>query len=218
LANRWGRRFHNLTETPDYGLLAEFYASLDVHFFHSPNGECFASTICESAGFGLPTVGVSTPLRDNGQAEQIVNGITGWLVADQESALERIALLMADSESVAALKVSSQTYARTRWLASRVADDLLSMYEAGLNPESPDNQYLAEVQLEQKAFAETYRRRVVQLHGRSPLRRWFWRSAIRSAEWWPAFVAGRFSARVVRRVLATVPIRRVRGNLQARRF
>jgi glycosyltransferase involved in cell wall biosynthesis len=200
LAERWGARFVNLPQTADYSVLARVLSSLDVAAFFS-RGECFASSIAEAAGMGVPTVALATPLRDNGQAEQVIEGVTGRLVGDVAQACDYVRELMADRATLAALKASSRRHARERWHVARATDDLLSLYEfwrtppgpaASGPPPSPPPPPYAEVMLrEHEAFAVDYRRRMVRLMGRSAASRLKWRAILAAMESWTTFRAGR---------------------------
>lgn len=72
--------------------LALFYASIDVLAHASPIGECSSGTILEAMFFKKPVVVTSTPFPhttggrshtpDNGQLDQIKNGVNGYVVQD----------------------------------------------------------------------------------------------------------------------------------------
>jgi len=96
LRERWGSRFVNFPETADYDRLTEILSAMDLQIFFSAHGECFASSICEAAGLGVPTVALATPLNDNGQAEQVIDGKTGFLVNSIDDACRVVATFTRD--------------------------------------------------------------------------------------------------------------------------
>ena len=197
LAARWGSRFVNLPETSDYGVVTEVLASLDVQAFFS-RGECFASSIAEAAGVGVPTVALATPLLDNGQAEQAVEGVTGRLVGGVDGAVQFVAEMAKSPERLAALKASTARHAAQRWHVRRSTDDLLALYEHWLNPGSPEPAYAEVMRHEHAMFAAEYRRRMAELMGGGAVGRAKQRVALALAESWPAFRAARW-ARQMRR-------------------
>ena len=196
LRERWRGRFVNLPETPDYALLTEVLASMDVQVFASNNGECFASTIAEAAGIGVPTVALANPLKDNGQAEQIIDGVTGVLVGDIASAADAIERLRANRSALEALKATSARHAAERWHVDRAAADLLGLYDAWrTGVQTPYRQVMLD---EHAAFAAAYRARILQLMAGNPFSRAEWRAALSAVEWWPLFKIGRTIKRLLR--------------------
>ncbi len=198
LQNRWADRFRNLPETPDYGVLTRVLASLDVQIFFSSNGECFASSISEAAGIGVPTIALATPLKDNGQAEQVIEQVTGTLVASIAESADAIGRYSADANALARLKQSTQLHARNRWHVARVSTDLLSLYESWLPPSGTPaaTAYSRTMLSEAIAFGEQYRRRITLLMGRTPASRARWRLALAAVESWKMFRIGRFIKRL----------------------
>jgi glycosyltransferase involved in cell wall biosynthesis len=195
LLTRWGSRFIALGETSDEVHLATAFRAMDVQLFHSPSGECFAATICEAAGNGVPTVAVANALKDNGQAEQVRDGVTGMLVRDAAHATREIIRLARDEPRVRALQSSALRHAHERWASARVANDLADLYRwwgsGGTRPSYADTMLR-----EATEFHFRYRAQMSALHGPRALSAWWAAGALRAAEYWPTFKAGRLAKRV----------------------
>ena len=196
LKARFGDRFQNRPETSDFHELAEVLAALDVQIFMSKHGECFASSICETAGLAVPTIAFSSPLGDNGQAEQVIDGVTGHLVASEEQCEARVRELM-DPVTLTALKRSTREHCLTRWHVKRSAADLVDAYRDRLVPEGNPSDAFEAVATEVAAFARGYRPRVLSLVpvGRERVKL---RAALLLAERWSTFRLGRAVKRRLR--------------------
>lgn len=191
LLARWPDRFLDFPETADYEFLIKALSCMDVCLFFSLHGECFASSICEAVCAGAPTVAGCTPVNDNGQAEQVLDGVTGFLVSAPQQALEALAGLECDPARLAALKVSAVAYGQSRWHVNRVCDDLLSLYEWYADDRRPEPSYAALMREEHRAFAQAYKRRILSLMGLGSLGRLRWFLLLNAVESWNLFQAGR---------------------------
>lgn len=201
LRERWGSRFINFPETADYDSLTRVLSAMDVQVFFSAYGECFASSICEAAGSGVPTVALATPLNDNGQAEQVIDGVTGLLVNSIEGARQAVAGLAADRDLLTRLKHSTRAHAHENWHARRVSDDLLSLYDHWLGRGPTPSPTIDRMIAEAAAFHATYRERMITLMGgTSTWQRLDWRVRLSAAESWTVFRL----ARTVRRFQRTL--------------
>lgn len=193
LVDRWGKRFINLPETGDYEALLDLVSSLDVQAFFG-HGECFASSIAESAGVGVPTIALANPLRDNGQAEQVIDGFNGFLVTSPEQAADRVGQIIADPPLLAKMKVQARNHCLERWHITRAADDLLSLYRYWIEKTTPPP--YADVMIrETLEFGEGYRPRLVRLLGNNPLSRLKWNVLLKAVESPKAWRVGRILKR-----------------------
>jgi glycosyltransferase involved in cell wall biosynthesis len=204
LANRWGKRFRNIPRIIDAQQLADVISSFDLQLFFSRYGECFASSISEAAGQGVPTIALSTPLHDNGQAEQIIDGTTGFIVGGVDGAIAATARLIADKQLLLRLRQSCIRHSHGRWHAKRVTRDLLDFYadwrSSGLRAKHRDD-----LMTEYCVFAATYRHRAVEAacqdgvgHG---LVAW---AGLPLVERWSTFVVGRALTARARRAIGAV--------------
>ena len=189
MRQRWGGRFCNFSETADYQFLAELLSAMDVQLFWSQNGECFASTICEAAGMGTPTIAGVNPCQDNGQVEQVLDGVTGELVGTAEQAIAALLCFASDQARVQSLRISTRQHAWTRWHVKRVTADLLQLYEYWRS--GKDCSYLEVMLREHEELMKHYRRKVATLKAESGLRHSAWEMALWSAELWPLFAGAR---------------------------
>lgn len=199
LERRWGPRFRNLPQTPDYDLITRVIQSMDVQLFFSRQGECFAASICEAAGLGVPTVAVCNPLRDNGQSEQVIDGVTGWLVGSARAARRVIGRLIEDPPGLEDVRRRAAAHAASRWHVDRVAGDLLALYEHWTDGRAGEPEYLDLIRREHDQFASDYCRRMTALVGRTWLDRALWRVLMRLVASWTLFRIGRSAKNIVER-------------------
>lgn len=187
LKEKWGERFVNLPESPDFLVLAKAFAAMDLQIFFSPYGECFSTTICEAAAVGCPTIAGANPVRDNGQSEQLIDGVNGYLVASTAQARVLVDQLIADPERAQRLKQQTFDYAQARWTTAQIAQDLLAFYDAWRQPDpsaTPHLKWVAEIE---RRFAEGYVDRLINLLGDSPVSRLQWRTKLALVRNWTAF-------------------------------
>jgi hypothetical protein len=195
LQNRWKDRFYNLPETGDFNILANALSSVDVQVFMSRNGECFSSTIAEAAGLGVPTIALVNPLKDNGQAEQIISGVTGELVADTRGMVDLICRFAKDNDKLTNLKKSCASYAERRWHIRRVSLDLADLYSFWRGQSNPD--YLLQMLNEHQAFANRYHKQMIDLKAPTIIHRLVWKLLLSAVENWSTFKCGRAIKRVL---------------------
>lgn len=202
LSERWGSRFINLPEMSDPNRLESVIKSLDIQLFFSRHGECFASSIAEAAGVGVPTIALSTPFNDNGQAEQVIDGVTGYLVTNISHATERVGQLYDHPSDLRELQARTAAHALERWHYRRVASDLLSLYAfwQGKAKPQPPPAYVATMLSEEQEFAKAYKARLGKLATTSGASAVALRLGLSAYENWTVFKAGRviksWSARV----------------------
>jgi glycosyltransferase involved in cell wall biosynthesis len=201
LKARWGPRFTNFDETSDSDRLSRILASLDLQLFFSRFGECFAFSICEAAAVGVPTVALCTPSRDNGQSEQIVDGVSGYLVSDRHEAAATIARLVQDPAGLARLKQATLDLNRSRSGGEVVMPRLLDFYEYCLSGRRRTLAFSQDMIQEHVAFAAAYRQRIARAMSRNVLGQWRWQLQLAAQENYFIFRSGRS----IRRLLSTVP-------------
>jgi len=199
LRQRWGNRFRNFSETADYRLIASVLSIMDVQLFWSPNGECFAATICEAAGMGTPTVAGVNPCQDNGQVEQVLEGVTGELVGSPAQSIAVLRRLSSKRHLLSELRTSTRQHACARWHVERITMDLAQLYEYWRSGrECP---YVDVMLREHEELMRNYRRRVAALKADGVLRRFAWEVVLWSAESWSLFAGARLVKPYFRKVL-----------------
>jgi hypothetical protein len=193
LHERWGSRFTNLSETSDPDLLAEVTQSLDLQVFFSRHGECFASSIAEAAGLGVPTIALSTPFNDNGQAEQVTDGVTGYLVAGLDQATDVVGQLHDRPAELQALKTRTAAYAHKRWHYRRVASDLTELYRFWRSNDMQHSPlaYVQTMMTEERDFAQSYKGRLLRLAAKGGPSQLALRIGLPAYETWSIFKATR---------------------------
>jgi len=199
LRQRWGNRFRDFPETTDYQFLTGVLSAMDVQLFWSRHGECFSSSICEAAGMGTPTVAGINPCQDNGQVEQVLEGVTGYLVGTPAQAIAVLRQLAKDRSLLPELRASTRQHAWTRWHVDRVATDLVQLYDYWLSGKACA--YIEVMLREQQEFMKHYRRKVAALKGDGGVRHSAWEMALWSAESWTLFTGARRVKPYVRKVL-----------------
>lgn len=190
LKERWGDRFIALPQSSDYELLSKAFASMDLQAFFSCAGECFAATICEPAGVGLPTIAGTNPLKDNGQSEQVVDGQTGYLVASADEALQRIHALLDSPDELTALKQATLDYAHARWTPEQIVQESLALYEAWGSEDPLAHPRMRQISVEARAFDRDYLPRILRLHGANPLASAWWSFKLAATRNWSLFRLG----------------------------
>lgn len=199
LRQRWGDRFRNFPETADYQFLAGVFSAMDAQLFWSRHGECFSGTICEAAGVGTPTVAGINPCQDNGQVEQVLEGVTGYLVGTPAQAVALLRRLASDRDLLLALRHSTRQHAWARWHVERVTADLVQLYEYWRSGKRCP--YLEVMLREHQELLQHYRRKVASLKAARGLRHSAWEMALWSAESWTLFAGARRVKPYVRKVL-----------------
>lgn len=193
LQSRWGKRFVSLPETPDIDVLYEVLSCMDLQLFFSPWGECFSTTICEAASVGLPTISGVNPLRDNGQTEQIVEGVTGHLAATPSQAVEQLRELAENTVSLRKLQRSTYDYAHSRWTTPKVNDLLLEFYDTFHQARPADTPYGKRLIEADEQFSSSYVPRMLSLLGSSRLSRLRWQATLAAVADYRTFkIARRF--------------------------
>lgn len=175
LKGRWGDRFVNHPQTADFAFLAKTLSAMDAQVFFSPYGECFSTTICEAAGCGTPTIAGVNPLRDNGQTEQIIDGLNGYLAATPGQAVEQVRKLLSSPELLSQMKRDTYDYAHARWTTPNIVSQLLTYYEACRLEDPLSSDYLQGILAEEREFAANYQPRMLRLLANGPLDRLRWR-------------------------------------------
>lgn len=187
LKKKWGDRVVSLPQSSDYDMLARAFASMDVQVFMSCAGECFAATICEPAGVGLPTIATANPVKDNGQSEQVVEGVTGHLVGSLDGALQRVDALVADPEALARLKRSTHDYAHSRWTPAQITTELVETIEAWLGDDPLATPRMRRLHDEAAAFDAGYLPRLLDLYGKNARSRAWWNLKLAAVRNWRTF-------------------------------
>ncbi len=198
LEQQFGPRFVNHPQTADYLKLAQALASMDVQVFYSRAGECFSTTICEAASVGLPSIAGINPLTDNGQTEQIVDGVTGYLFARPDDAVRHIDRLIADRDALRQLKQDTYDYAHSHWTTDRAVGDLTAFYDAWRSDDPLASPYLEWVRDEETKFAAGYRGRMLELLADGPANRLAWQLKLAAVANWNTFRVGRRFRRFLR--------------------
>ncbi|QDT03495.1 hypothetical protein K227x_18790 [Rubripirellula lacrimiformis] len=162
LTKRWGTRFVNHDETTNYETLLKWVSRWDVQLFASPSGECFASSICEPAGLGIPTIALSNLIGDNGQSEQILDGVTGYLVGNQTQAISKLILLESNRHRLKTLKASTRLHTHQQWHQDVAAKKLIRLYSNWRGCSTEDSRPL-EATVDE--FTNDYHARMKKLHG-----------------------------------------------------
>ena len=117
---------HYLGFEPDQQRMSLYYQASDL-YIHAAHGEAFGKTITEAMACGLPVIATAV----DGIPEQIVDGVTGFLVPpyNPEQLSNAIELLLANEQLRKSMAESAETHARNRFGLERQVADFLIWYE-----------------------------------------------------------------------------------------
>lgn len=150
---------HLVDTTADEAEVALRFAACDVFITAAEIGESYSVAISEAMGLGLPIVTCSTPWVDNGQIEQVDEGVTGHIADHPTVFAQACAALCADPEAAARMGAAAAAKADRLMDAAVLTRRLESLYAGlladGLPPPvwSPDGD-------EVDAFGEEYAARL----------------------------------------------------------
>ena len=116
--------------TADEEMLACFYAASDVFVTAAEIGESHSFAIEEAMCIGVPVVTCSTPWVDNGQIEQVDEGVTGHVADHPRPFAEAVAALLADGERRRRFGVAAREKADELFDAGRLTGQLEGLYTA----------------------------------------------------------------------------------------
>ncbi len=110
----------------DSNKLARYYQSADV-YLHASHADNFPTTILEAMGCGTPVVAT----RIGGIPEQIVDGVTGFLVPAQDSTAmaERIIHLQEVESLCKSMSIMASERANNFYSLKRMVDEYLNWYK-----------------------------------------------------------------------------------------
>jgi glycosyltransferase involved in cell wall biosynthesis len=184
-------------------------AACDVFITAAEIGESYSVAISEAMALGLPVVSCSTPWVDNGQIEQIDQGVTGHVADHPLAFAEACADLLRDPEKAAAFGRAAARKADLLMDRIVLTRQLESLYEAVVaGPLEPDPAWTPPPG-EVDDFGAEYARRLkrsfrplsrrergeVELARRAEQVRWAWRAARKVDLRNPEFLLGTIRAR-----------------------
>lgn len=120
--------FIYLDPSPNFCDLIELYSALQVLCYSSINGEIMSGVISEAMACGVPVVVNSTPLRDNGQVEQVDHGENGFIANDPESFASAVSYLLSNPEVTRSMGRAARTKVENHYAAERTVACLGKIY------------------------------------------------------------------------------------------
>jgi glycosyltransferase involved in cell wall biosynthesis len=145
--------------TADEEKLACFYAAADVFVTAAEIGESHSFAIEEAMCLGAPVVTCSTPWVDNGQIEQVDEGMTGHVADHPRPFAEAVASLLADEERCRRYGERAREKADDLFDARQLTRQLERLYEALLEGKSAPAEW-SPSPAEVDDFAADYERRL----------------------------------------------------------
>lgn len=168
-------QFVYLEPSPNFAELVAFYSVLEILTYASENGEIMSGVLSEAMACQLPVVVDSTPLRDNGQIEQLDHGETGLVASNPTSFAEAVSYLLRNPEEARRLGQNGRKKVEEHYSVRKVVKCLTKIYIDGLQAagKAVSPELLSEVRsyqldptgTEVRGFADEYRRRLRQSWG-----------------------------------------------------
>jgi len=117
---------HFVAQQKDQGSMAKYYQAADI-FVHAARADTFPNTVLEAMGCGVPVVATAV----GGIPEQIVDGITGFLVPEgnAEAMSVKIKQLLDNDDMRSKMGTQAAAVASSRFSLDRQADDFLDWYQ-----------------------------------------------------------------------------------------
>ncbi|USN99678.1 MAG: glycosyltransferase family 4 protein [Phycisphaeraceae bacterium] len=109
------------------------YGSIDVFAHAAKCGETFGMVICEAALAGVPTVTLSTPLRDNSQIEVVGHERGGLVAGDGRSFADAMRRLAREPETRVRLGHGAADWVRQHCDGRLLTGHLLGVFDAVLS-------------------------------------------------------------------------------------
>lgn len=106
------------------------YNALDVFAHACRIGETFGMVICEAALCGVPTITLSTPLRDNSQIEVVGHGRGGLVAGDTASFADAMHTLAADPALREKLSQGAGRWVRESCTSERITSACIDLLQA----------------------------------------------------------------------------------------
>jgi len=116
-----GKRIIQMPTTSSDERLVSLLAAMDGYLHMSMIGECQSMALCEAMLAGVPIVTQSTPLKDNGQLEQVGHEKGGLVALSEDVVPEAVSRLVTDHQ----LRSYARCYAPT-WVKQQFALDVVS--------------------------------------------------------------------------------------------
>ncbi len=184
---------HLVDTTPSEAEVALRFAACDVFITAAEIGESYSVAISEAMGLGLPIVTCSTPWVDNGQIEQVDEGVTGHIADHPRAFAEACAAIVGEPDRAARMGRAAAEKADRLMDAVKLTRQLESLY-AGLVtdgrapeawwPDGPEvdafgDEYAARLERSFRPLTGRERRQV-RAARRGERLRWAWRARKRA--------------------------------------
>lgn len=179
-----------ISTTYDEAEVITRFAACDVFITAAEIGESYSVAISEAMALGLPIVTCSTPWVDNGQIEQVHQGVTGHIADHPRAFAEACADLLRDPDKAARFGAAAAAFADARMDRVVLTRQLERLYAALLAGEPIPHEWVPDP-AEVDAFGAEYVRRLdakfrpltdrerreVRLAYVQERARWAWRAA-----------------------------------------
>lgn len=146
--------------TYDEAQVALRFAACDVFVTAAEIGESYSVAISEAMALGLPVVTCSTPWVDNGQIEQVQNGVTGYVADHPLAFAQACAELVADPAEAARFGAAAAAFADVHMDRLALTRQLETLYDAVLAGTVPPAAGWVPSPAQVDAFPAEYARRL----------------------------------------------------------
>jgi glycosyltransferase involved in cell wall biosynthesis len=134
----FGDRVRILPETNDDRQLALMYGLLDVFTHASKIGEQSGNSINEAMYWGKPVIVNLTPDRDNGQMEQIIDGVNGFYANTAKQYANQVIEILGDRLKREEFGLAAQNYVVEQNNPGILGRDLANVYQWLIDRASPN--------------------------------------------------------------------------------
>jgi glycosyltransferase involved in cell wall biosynthesis len=117
---------HYVPRTTDPNLVAKYYQAADI-YLHAAKAETFPNTILEAMACGIPVVASNV----GGICEQVLDGVTGFLVPPKDPELMAIAalLLLNDAKLRRTMGEAASKRVQEQFTLNQQVENYLAWYE-----------------------------------------------------------------------------------------
>lgn len=133
----WEDRVTLIEPDFDERRVAAMFAACDVFVTAAELGESYSVAISEAMAMGLPVVTCSTPWHNNGQLEQVDEGVTGHVANHPQAFAEAVASLLTDADRRERFGAAAAAKADELFDAGTLTRRLEDLYEALVAGEPP---------------------------------------------------------------------------------
>jgi glycosyltransferase involved in cell wall biosynthesis len=128
-----GKRIIQMPTTSSDERLVSLLSAMDGFLHMSMIGECHSMALCEAMLAGIPIVTQSTPLKDNGQLEQVGHEKGGLVALSEDAVPEAISRLVTDHQLRTYVKRNAPIWMKQQFALDVMGRKAVDIYEQVLS-------------------------------------------------------------------------------------